>query len=145
MVARVFNPIGPGMSPNQALGRFASCLATPGPVELTVGDLDTRRDFIDVRDVARALIALARDGQPGLVYHVGTGRSQRVGDALEHLRRLRGGRVDVTVDPRLASRPGPRDSRAAIGRITAHTGWHPQVPWEQSLQDLWDESKRGRG
>ena len=61
VVARVFNPIGPGTPPSQAFGRFAARLAEgDGPVTLAVGGLSGRRDFIDARDVAEALVALAR-------------------------------------------------------------------------------------
>jgi GDP-4-dehydro-6-deoxy-D-mannose reductase len=144
VVGRVFNPIGPGMPESQALGRFAALLADPETVRLSVGCLETRRDFIDVRDVARALIALAERGQPGLVYHVGTGRSNRVGDGLERLIGLSERTIAVERDPRIASNSGPLDSRADIGRIVAHTGWQPQVAWEQSLRDLWDAAC-GRG
>src|SRR5262245_31025499 len=65
MVARLFNAIGPGQPVTQAFGRFAARLGEPGPdpVSLTVGDLDTRRDFVDVRDVAQAMIAVALRGQ----------------------------------------------------------------------------------
>ena len=64
ITARIFNPIGPGLPRTQAFGRFAALLAEPGPdpLRLTVGDLDARRDFIDVRDVARALLSLAGGG-----------------------------------------------------------------------------------
>jgi nucleoside-diphosphate-sugar epimerase len=143
MVARVFNPIGPGTPSTQAFGQFARRLGEPGPdpLDLTVGDLDTRRDFIDVRDVARAMISLARRGQPGQLYHVGTGRSHRVGDGLEILLRLSGRAVQLRVDPVLQSRRGPSDSRAAIDRIVAHTGWEPRIAWEQSLDDLWRETR----
>jgi nucleoside-diphosphate-sugar epimerase len=143
MVARVFNPIGPGTPATQALGRFASRLAEPGqdPLELTVGDLDSRRDFIDVRDVARAMVALATRGKAGLVYHVGTGQSHRVGDGLERLAQLSGRVVQASVDPVLYDRRGPLDSRADIGRIVAHTGWRPQVLWEDSLIDLWNAAR----
>ena len=74
-VARVFNPVGPGMPPSQAFGEFATQLLSPGsdPLPLVVGDLEARRDFIDVRDVARALIALALRGQSG----TGVSRRQR--------------------------------------------------------------------
>ena len=73
VVARVFNPIGPGTPPSQAFGRFAARLVDgDGPMTLQVGDLSTRRDFIDARDVADALIALAIGGGSG-IYHVGTG------------------------------------------------------------------------
>jgi GDP-4-dehydro-6-deoxy-D-mannose reductase len=139
IVARVFNPIGPGAPAGQALGRFASRLAERGqdPVELAVGDLDSRRDFIDVRDVARAMVELARGGRPGLVYHVGTGRSHRVGDGLDRLAQLSGRSVRLSSDPVLFDRRGPSDSRADIGRITTHTSWRPQISWEKSLEDLW--------
>ncbi len=142
VVARIFNPIGPGQPPSQALGRFAARLAAGPRSPLIVGDLDARRDFIDARDVARALIALATRGRPGLVYNVGTGTSHRVGDGLDQFIRLSGRDVSVHVDPKLARRAGPRDSRADIRRIVEHTGWRPRVAWEQSLRDLWDEAYR---
>jgi nucleoside-diphosphate-sugar epimerase len=139
MVARVFNPIGPGTPVTQALGQFANRLAAAGqePLELTVGDLNSRRDFVDVRDVARAMVTIATEGRGGLVYHVGTGRSRRVGDGLARLEQLSGRSVRLRVDPELLDRRGPADSRADIDRITTHTSWRPQVSWEDSLRDLW--------
>jgi GDP-4-dehydro-6-deoxy-D-mannose reductase len=145
VVARVFNPIGPGLPPTQAFGRFAARLGEPDsdPLCLTVGDLEARRDFIDVRDVARAMIALALRGHSGQVYHIGTGQSRRVGEGLDRLIRLSGRSVELGVDPSIPNRRGPTDSCAAIGRIIDHTGWRPSIPWEASLADLWDEV-RGR-
>jgi GDP-4-dehydro-6-deoxy-D-mannose reductase len=141
VVARIFNPIGPGLPSTQALGRFAARLSEPGPdpLRLVVGDLDVLRDFIDVRDVAAALLALALRGRAGLVYHVGTGQSRRVGEGLDHLIRLSGRQVAISVEPGLHGRRGPTDSRADIRRIVLHTGWRPRVSWEQSLADLWAE------
>jgi GDP-4-dehydro-6-deoxy-D-mannose reductase len=142
VVARIFNLIGPGTPENQSLGRFAARLADPATADLIVGRLDTRRDFIDVRDVARACIALALRGRAGLVYHVGTGRSQCVGDGLDRLLQISGSPARVRTDPQLAAHAGPRDSRADIRRIVEHTGWRPQIPWEQSLDDLWEGVRR---
>ena len=141
MVARVFNPIGPGTPPTQAFGRFADRLTDPDadPLCLVVGDLEARRDFIDVRDVARAMISLALHGHPGLAYNVGTGRSRTVAEGLERLIQLSDRAVRVSVDPVLQSRRGPVDSRANIDRITTHTDWQPSISWEQSLDDLWRE------
>ena len=144
VVARVFNPIGPGLPASQALGRFARTLAAgAGDLTLTVGDLDARRDFVDVRDVADALVALAERGEPGRVYHVGTGRSHRVGAGLERLIALSGRRVTVDVDPTFGRPSGPNDSRADIRRITAEVGWSPRIGWEQSLADLWASVRPG--
>lgn len=140
MVARVFNPVGPGLPSHQAFGRFVARLLDPCPGPLFVGDLDARRDFVDVRDVATALIALAECGRAGRLYHVGTGRSHGVGEGLLRLYRRSGRNLDVRVDPNLANAPGPRDSTADVRRINGETGWHAAIDFETSLDDLWDEA-----
>jgi nucleoside-diphosphate-sugar epimerase len=142
IAARVFNPIGPGTPPSQALGRFAAILVEgKGPIALDVGDISPRRDFIDGRDVADALVGLALGASPGL-YHVGSGESRSVGEGLELLIRLSGRHARVNVD---RSRPsGPADSRADIARIRREVGWSPRIPFKQSVADLWAEARRGR-
>ena len=142
VVARVFNPIGPGTPPSQALGRFAAILANgEAATTLTVGDLSPRRDFIDARDAAEALVALAVGARPGL-YHVGTGESRGIGEGLNALIRLSGRPVRIEVD---GSRPpGPLDSRADIRRIRAEVGWSPRIPFERSVADLWAAARGGR-
>jgi GDP-4-dehydro-6-deoxy-D-mannose reductase len=145
VAARIFNVIGPGLPPTQAFGAFAARLAEPGPdpLDLPVGSLTPRRDFIDVRDVARALIALARQGRAGRIFHIGTGSSRSIVEGLRHLVTASGRSVVFRDDPALLRRPGPSDSRAAIGRIAAETGWVPRISFEESLDDLWCEV-RGR-
>ena len=145
-VARVFNPIGPGQPATQAFGEFAGRLSAEATDFLTmlVGNLETRRDFIDVRDVARALIRVSLHGQPGLVYHVGSGNSRSVGEGLDLLIQLSGRSVKVCVDPRRVVRKGPSDSRADISRIVNHTGWKPTISFEQSLSDLWNDLRTGQ-
>lgn len=150
LVARLFNPIGPGASDRQAFGRFARLLAADDPsadddagadaarLRLPVGDLDARRDFLDVRDAAHALIQLAERGEPGLVYHIGSGESLRVGDGLAELIRLSGRSVAVIEEAERIDLSAPRDSRADPRRIRDITGWAPTMGWRQSLRDLWD-------
>jgi nucleoside-diphosphate-sugar epimerase len=140
IVGRIFNPIGPGLPASQAFGRFASILAAagPDPIRLSVGDLAARRDFVDVRDAAQALVALGLRGRTRSLYHIGTGRSRSVGEGLEELIRLSGRRVNVE-----SSGPGrgPSDSRADIGRIVVETGWSPRIEFERSLADLWEHAR----
>ena len=137
VVARVFNLIGPGQPTSQVFGRFAARLRSAEPGPMVVGDLEARRDFIDVRDVARALVALALSGQAGEVYHVGTGQSHRVRDGLDRLIRSSGRRMEVRVEPGRRGPSSPRDSRADIKRLVTDTGWRPRIEWERSLGDLW--------
>jgi GDP-4-dehydro-6-deoxy-D-mannose reductase len=137
VAARVFNPIGSGLPVSNAFGRYAHLLlhAAPGPVEIGVGPLDARRDFVDVRDVAGALYSLAIHGHAGERYHVGTGMSRSIEEGLAELIRLSGrevflARADCWVR-------GAADSRADVTRIKRDTGWSAQIAFEQSLEDLW--------
>lgn len=143
VVARLFNPIGPGLPTSQAFGRFAAILAerSADPLVLNVGDLSARRDFLDVRDAASALVALGESGPGRSIYHVGTGVSRSVAEGLEELIRLSGREVRIEESP---SRRGPADSRADNRRIVSQTGWSPAFAWEASLADLWDEARRSR-
>ncbi len=133
VVARIFNPVGPGQDERHLAGHLARQAAeiadglTPPRVE--VGPLDTTRDFVDVRDVADALRTLAIAGEPGRAYNVGSG-VETSGEAL--LQTLFG---DVEIH-RLPGRAGdiPRHF-AAIERLRA-LGWAPRHALADALADL---------
>ena len=139
MVARIFNLIGPGQSTLQAFGRYAAELAATKigkPLEIKAFGLSHRRDFIDVRDAASAILALADHGRSNQVYHIGTGISRSLLDGLEILARNSGRGVEW-IESLNHSAQGPLDSKASIRLIQMDTNWSPQVSFEQSLTDLW--------
>lgn len=139
MVARIFNLIGPGQSTLQAFGRYAAELTAMEigkPLEIKAFGLSHRRDFIDVRDAASAILALADHGKSNQVYHIGTEISRSLLDGLEILARNSGRSVEW-VESLNHSAQGPLDSKASISLIQKDTAWRPQVSFEQSLADLW--------
>lgn len=143
VVGRIFNVFGPGQPANQVFGRYAREFLATGQKRdepWIVGGLSNRRDFVDVRDAARTLIALGLEGKTGCVYHIGTGVSRSVGEGLAILARLAGIRQQFLDDEPAAK--GPVDSFADIGRIRHDTGWLPLVTFEQSIDDLWREAAR---
>jgi len=145
VVGRVFNLVGPGMPPSLAFGRFAAELASPAPEPITLrtGRLDARRDFVDVRDAAKALIALAIDGEPGRAYNIASGRSRPIREGLDLLVGFSGRSVRIESDDR-ARRGEPDDSRALVDRIAADVGWRPTFSFGRSMQELWaDAAARG--
>lgn len=146
VVARIFNIIGPGQATSQAFGRYAADLfrADPAkPLQIMAMGLKHRRDFIDIRDVARALVTLAEYPNPARLYHVGRGESRSVGEGLDVLVRASGKKVDI-IESQGGGSLGPADSRADVRRIRADTGWVPQISFEQSLIDLWSSIAAGR-
>jgi GDP-4-dehydro-6-deoxy-D-mannose reductase len=138
MVARPFNLVGPGLSAQLSLGNFARQIAAAARGEMhTVrcGPLDTRRDFVDVRDAVRAYVALAHSGRPGQLYNVCVGRSYRLGRLLDTLVALAHVKVRVVCD----SQPRPGDLKDIYGdhaKITRELGWQPAISIEHSLADL---------
>jgi GDP-4-dehydro-6-deoxy-D-mannose reductase len=140
VVARAFNHAGPRQEESFVTSAFARQLAeieagVSDPV-IRVGNLESRRDITDVRDVVRAYARLAERGRAGRVYNVCSGRAHRVRDLLDVL--LSCGRVPVRVETD-ASRLRPSDNPVVLGsrsRITDETGWEPAIPIEQTLGDL---------
>ncbi len=102
--ARIFNPVGPGQDERHLcgwLGRQVAAIAGGARAPLiSVGPLHTTRDFIDVRDTARALRLIATRGEPGLAYNVAAGRETSGRQILETLLRVAGLADRVTLEIR---------------------------------------------
>ncbi|MEU3959262.1 NAD-dependent epimerase/dehydratase family protein [Streptomyces buecherae] len=92
IVLRVFSPVGPGTPPGSPLGRLADTMRRAmqaGDNELKFPGLGAQRDFVDVRDVARAVHAASLSAAQGVV-NIGTGRAVRMRDAAAVLARVAG-------------------------------------------------------
>ncbi|MEU0548868.1 NAD(P)-dependent oxidoreductase [Micromonospora sp. NPDC005979] len=144
MVLRVFNPVGPGMPAGNVLTRVTamvrSAVAT-GSEDIAVGLHDTYRDFVDVRDVASAVLAAAtcRPG-PARVFNVGSGRAVATRDVVRLLAEASG----FTGDIRDGSFAPDADRSAAvpwmcadIERANRVLGWTPAHDLGDSLATLW--------
>ena len=141
-LARSFNHIGPRQSPSFAASAFAKQIAEieAGRREnvIEVGNLESARDFTDVRDTVRAYRDIVERGRPGVVYNVCSGRAEKIRSLLDRLVSLSSVRVTVRVDP---VRYRPVDTPMLLGsreKITSELGWHPEMPLEQTLADLLD-------
>jgi GDP-4-dehydro-6-deoxy-D-mannose reductase len=140
MTARPINHIGPGQSPEFVTSAFAAQLrgiaaGRREPV-MKVGNLESRRDFVDVRDVARAYRLLLEKGRPGEAYNVATGRLHSIGAMLDLLCDIAGLRPDIVVDPDLY-RPTDSSPVMDITKIRAHTGWEPRTDLRVTLEDIY--------
>lgn len=137
-VARIFNVMGPGMPPHLSLGSFASQIARiergrQEPV-LRTGSLSARRDYIDARDLARALVDIVKKGRSGEVYNVCSGRARPMSALLSALASFSTRDVRISSDAARGAAGVPR----VVGsrrKLTARTGWRPRVPLERSLLD----------
>ena len=137
--ARAFNHAGPGQKPIYAIASFArqvaaGLVAGEDPVRVVTGNPDPRRDYTDIRDVARAYRALAEQGEPG-VYNVCSGRTASAAELVAALGRAAGVEIDHTVDPALRRAHEVMEVRGSYARLHEVTGWEPEIPLEQTLAD----------
>ena len=147
VLARSFNHSGPGQTDRFVLPAFARQIVAAergtGETVLRVGNLEVRRDFLDVRDVVRAYAAILERGVAGEAYNVCRGEAYRVRDLLDTM--LRAARVPLRVET------DPARLRAGEipvlcgdpSRLRARTGWEPRLKMDDTLRDLLDDW-RGR-
>jgi GDP-4-dehydro-6-deoxy-D-mannose reductase len=140
VVARSFNHTGPGQDPSyvaSGIARQIACIeAGQQEPRLRLGNLDSRRDLSDVRDVVRAYVAMATNASVGHVYNICSGRGLSVRQLVETFIARARVPVDIVQDPALLR---PNDVPLLVGdhgRLTAKTGWRPQIPFEQTVDDL---------
>lgn len=141
VIVRPFNHTGPGQDTRFVAPAFARQIALieAGRAEpvVTTGNLDAGRDFLDVRDVARAYVAALRQGVSGEVYNICSGKPVTPREILETLFSLSTVKnIARKVDP---ARGRPSDNPSVFGdatALTARSGWRPEIPLERTLRDL---------
>jgi len=137
LVTRSYIHVGTRQGLHNAVQNFAWQVARAEvglqePV-VRVGNLETRRDILDVRDAVRALWLLVELGTPGETYNVCRGEAYRIGDLLDHLIRLARRELRVEVDQALLRPTDPALEVGSRAKLTAATGWEPVIPIAETL------------
>lgn len=137
---RTFNLLGPGLSPDMACSAFARQIAmaerSGKQSVISTGNLDAKRDFMDVRDAVRAYGLIAKKGRGGEVYNVCSGRAVAVGECLSILLKQAKVPVEAVLDP---AKVQGNDVPIQIGsarKLHEETGWVPKIGLKKSLIDL---------
>lgn len=141
-VVRAFNLIGPGQSPQFAVPGFARRIVAAeqqgqGGIELKLGNGTAVRDFLDVRDGARALLELSRREACG-TFNLCSGRGATIAELVAALAAAARVPVAVRHDSGLER---PADPPALVGdprRLREASGFEAEIPLERSLADLLD-------
>ena len=137
--ARPFNHIGPTQGTGFVVADFAKRIVEiekgkKKPV-MEVGDLSTKRDFTDVRDIVRAYVLLMEKGKTGHVYNIGSGKSYKIEDILHTLLSLARVKITVKTDKRLFRSDDAPDRICNSRKFYAITGWKPTISIEMTLRD----------
>ncbi len=151
---RAFNHEGPRRDKVFALPSFAFQIARieAGRADRPVvyaGNLEALRNWTDVRDMVRAYWLALEKCPPGDLFLVGSDELLTVRACLERLLKLspRGKEITVEADPERLRPTEPLRLVADTAPFRARTGWKPEIPFEQTLQDTLEywRARTGRG
>ncbi|BCY08762.1 NAD(P)-dependent oxidoreductase [Actinoplanes sp. L3-i22] len=139
---RVFNPIGPGQSAENVLGRAQLRLreaAQLGASEIVLGPLGAYRDFVDVRDLAALLCSVVlAPSLPSRVYNAGSGEAAQVRTAVQLLAEQAGFTGEIREHGSGPQRSAAVDwIQADISRAAGELGWAPAVGLATTIKDIW--------
>jgi len=137
---RGFNHTGPRRGDVYVTSTFAKQIALiekkkNKPV-IKVGNLESYRDFTDVRDMVRAYLLTVEKCEPGEVYNIASGKAWQIRQVLTMLIEMSDSTITIESDP---ERMRPSDVELLIGdssKFRKATGWKPEIPFKQTLQDL---------
>ncbi len=143
MTTRMFTHTGPRRGDIFAESSFAKqiALAENNFIDKTinVGNLDSLRTIADVRDAVKAYyLLLTVNPKPGEYYNIGGNYSVKISkllDDLIDLSKLKN-KLKIVVDQ---ERLRPIDADLQVpdtSKFTQHTGWKPEIPYNQTLIDL---------
>ena len=139
MATRSFNHSGPGQADRFVLPALVSralALRSSGKRGLPIGNTTTVRDFLHVRDVARAYVDLIERGTPGEVYNVASGIGVDVGTLAQRVLALVGIDAILNTDAALVR---PAEVPVLIGdaiKLRRATGWSPRFTLDSIIEDL---------
>jgi UDP-glucose 4-epimerase len=133
-VLRLFNAIGANETNPHVIPHIFESLRHSDVVRL--GNVDPCRDYIDTRDIARAIVAVADRARGGEAFNVGTGVAASVRDVIALLGAILGRDIAIEQEPSRVRAAERMRLVADIGKIRREIGWAPEIPLRTALEDL---------
>lgn len=139
VTARPFTHVGPGQSDRFSISSFAKQIAEimlgMRAAVIHVGNLNSGRDFTDVRDVVRAYVTLLEQGRNGNIYNVCSGSETVMRNLLDSLIQLSKIDIKVVQDASLVRENEQRRMLGSFAKLYSETGWKPAISISQTLSD----------
>ncbi|MEK9207556.1 MAG: GDP-mannose 4,6-dehydratase [Patescibacteria group bacterium] len=135
---RPFNHVGVRQAPIFVISAFAKRIAEieKGKEKvMKVGNLTSKRDFTDVRDMVKAYVLALEKGKLGDVYNLGSGKSYEISKILEMMVGMSTVPIETQQDPSLLMQSDNPDLVCDPSKFEALTGWKSEIPIEKTLEE----------
>jgi GDP-4-dehydro-6-deoxy-D-mannose reductase len=136
-MARTFNVVGQGLSPNLSIASFVNqCRQAKDGDSIYVGNLDSKRDFIDIADAVDAYWKILCLPSSGNIYNVCSGKSHSIRELLDYLVKKSGKEINVEIKPEYIKKNDIPDSHGCKKKLSENTGWKPKHDIYKSLDKM---------
>lgn len=139
VTARSFNHSGPAQAPAFVISDFARQVALiekgmQAPI-IKTGNLESFRDFTDVRDIVKAYVLLGQKGKSGESYNVASSKLYKISNILAQLIDFSDKEIETTIDKDKLRPTDPKTTKISIDKIKKDTGWEPEIDIKTTLLD----------
>ena len=144
ILVRPFNHAGPGQPSSFFVPALAERILDAqrvGASSVAVGNLSSRRDLTDVRDVVRAYRMLIDSGEAGEIYNVCTGEDVSMAQVAGLMAEIAKAEIGFVPDPSLMRPVDVPVLRGDSQKLKMATGWAPRYSLRETLADVLDERK----
>ena len=139
--SRMFTHTGPRRGEVFVVSAFAKQIAMielglKEPI-LKVGNLDSVRTFLDVRDAVKAYYLLVKKCVPGEVYNIGGNTTMKVGEMLDLMLSFSSmkDKIKIEVDPKLLRPSDVTLQIPDVSKFIEATNWKAEISLEKTLED----------
>jgi GDP-4-dehydro-6-deoxy-D-mannose reductase len=103
--------------------------------ELFVGNIETIRDFLDVRDVVQTYHLIINQGKSGEIYNVASGKGSKIKDILIRLLTLSKKKITIKRDTKRFREAEIEISVGSFAKLNKLTNWQPKIDLNKTLED----------
>jgi len=136
VIGRLFNAYGPRETNPHLVPEILKQIKE-GNRKIQLGNIETRRDYIHVNDMARAIVKLTQRPQEGLeIYNIGTGVSYTARDIVQSFETAAQCTLEISVASDRVRKQDRMLLQADITKIREKTGWQPRVNLQQGIDSL---------
>lgn len=145
IIIRPSNIIGPGQAGGliipTILDQAKQIIESGGKNELVLGNIDSKRDFVDVRDVVNGVVLLLKKGRPGEDYNVSTNISLSIREVIGIIEKIVGQEFKISSNADKVQKNDIPYISLSYDKIKKESGWSPAFSLEQTLSDMADSAK----
>lgn len=135
VIFRPFNHTGPGQSEYFVVPKIVAAFKS-GKDSIRLGNVNTERDFTDVRDVVRAYTCVTKNFPAGETFNIASGKTVKIQEIITILEVLTKRKIIIEHEDGLFRKTEIMSMYGSFEKIKNYLGWEPKIEFSKTLEDM---------